>query len=134
MKGWGRGREGEGEGEGEGGRERERWMRKGKSGVHTYSLKANPISSSDCHARPTCARRIASENGCPSIYVSRVVRLRRTRRCWGRKGVGGRGGGRTFCRARAFLEIAIPQFRGGTCLACFLPRRLRNYFKEGSIL
>lgn len=47
--------------------------------------------------------------------------------------MGGRGGGRAFCRARAFLEIAIPQFRGGTCLACFLPRRLRNYLEEGSV-
>lgn len=37
-------------------------------------------------------------------------------------------------RARAFLEIAIQQFRDGTCLACFLPRRLRNCLKKGSVL
>lgn len=105
-------------------------MRKGNL---AHSLKANPISSLDCHVRPTCTWWIASENGAVLRYISRCSAPTNST-VLERKGVGGRGGRRAFCRARAFLEIAIPQFRGGTCLACFLPRRLRNCLKKGSVL
>lgn len=51
-------------GGGGGGRE----MRKGNL---AHGLKANPISSLDCHVRPTCTRWIASENGSVLRYISR---------------------------------------------------------------